>query len=452
MQFWTYSVRTELVHLSNLRPINLNFESLIARRLALSRGKSFTKTIVGIAIAAIAISLSVMLLANAMITGFKKEIHSKIFGFWGHIHITDTNYNRDFELRPISIADRYYSELEKVKNIEYQKPVEFLGFDLKDKYRTVKTQGGIEHIQPFIIMPGLIESSDEFQAILFKGVDEAFDWTKMQRFITHGQGLTPGKEDEIVVSKIIANKLSLKVGQEVVVSFVKSKSKIRRKLRVAGIFNTGLEEYDKRFVIGNMTKLRELLGWNEDQVAGIEVFLDDIQDSEVIAEYVYNYILPDNLYAERIQQKFPSIFEWLKLQDINEKVILQLMAIVAIINMVTVLLILILERTNMIGIVKALGARNWQIQKIFLYYAGIIIIAGQFLGNLLGLGLAWLQKTYKFLKLDEQNYYLDTAPIHIDWSTVIWINFGAFLVILTFLVLPTFIINKIRPIQALRFK
>ena len=128
------------------------------------------------------------------------------------------------------------------------------------------------------------------------------------------------------------------------------------------------------------------------------------------------------------------------------------MAIVAIINMVTVLLILILERTNMIGIVKALGARNWQIQKIFLYYAGIIIIAGQFLGNLLGLGLAWLQKTYKFLKLDEQNYYLDTAPIHIDWSTVIWINFGAFLVILTFLVLPTFIINKIRPIQALRFK
>lgn len=430
----------------------MNFESFIAGRLALSRGKSFTKTIVGIAIAAIAISLAVMLLANAMITGFKKEIHSKIFGFWGHIHISDTNYNRDFELRPISIADKYYQELKKVKSIDYQKPVKFLGFELPEKYRTVKTKGGVEHIQPFIIMPGLIESSSEFQAILFKGINEEFDWKKMQRFIVMGRGLNPGTEDEIVVSKIIADKLGLEVDKDVIVSFVKNKNKIRRKLHIVGVFNTGLEEYDKRFVMGNMNKVRELLGWNESQVAGIEVFLDDIDDSEVITEYIYNYILPNNLYAERIQQKFPSIFEWLKLQDINEKVILQLMAIVAIINMVTVLLILILERTNMIGVVKALGAKNWQVQKIFLYYAAIIIFSGQLLGNVLGLGLAWLQKTYKFLKLDEQNYYLDTAPIYISWPTVLWINLGAFLVVLTFLVLPTFTINKIRPIQALRFK
>lgn len=430
----------------------MNFESFIAGRLALSRGKSFTKTIVGIAIAAIAISLAVMILSNAMITGFKKEIHSKIFGFWGHIHITDTNYNRDFELRPISIDDDYYKELKAIKQIEYQKPVSLLGFSLNEKYQTVQTMGGVEHVQPFIIMPGLIESAEEFQAILFKGVDEEFDWSKMKRFIVQGKGLEAGMEDEIVVSKIIADKIGLKTDSEVIVSFVKNKNKIRRKLRVVGIFNTGLEEYDKRFVIGNMQKIRELLGWNDSQVAGIEVFLDDIEDSEVIAEYIYTQILPNNLYAERIQQKFPSIFEWLKLQDINEKVILQLMAIVAIINMVTVLLILILERTNMIGVLKALGAKNWQVQRIFLYYAAIIIFFGQLLGNVLGLGLAWLQKRYKFLKLDEQNYYLDTAPIHISWSMVLWINMIAFIVVLTFLLLPTFTVNKIRPIQALRFK
>ena len=200
-----------------------------------------------------------------------------------------------------------------------------------------------------------------------------------------------------------------------------------------------------------MNQLRALLEWNENQVAGIEVFLDDIRDSEIITDYIYNSILPSNLYAETIQQKFPSIFEWLKLQDINEKVILQLMGIVAVINMMTVLLILILERTHMVGILKSLGSTNWQVQKIFLYQASVIILFGQLLGNVIGLGLAFLQKTYKFIKLDEENYYLDTAPIYLDWQTVLWINFGAFIFILLFLVLPTFIINRIKPISALRF-
>ncbi|HMS68552.1 MAG TPA: FtsX-like permease family protein, partial [Saprospiraceae bacterium] len=248
-----------------------------------------------------------------------------------------------------------------------------------------------------------------------------------------------------------ADKLQIKVGKEVIVSFVKNKNKVRRKLKVVGIFNTGLEEYDKRFVLGNMNQLRALLEWNENQVAGIEVFLDDIRDSEIITDYIYNSILPSNIYAETIQQKFPSIFEWLKLQDINEKVILQLMGIVAVINMMTVLLILILERTHMVGILKSLGSTNWQVQKIFLYQASVIILFGQLLGNVIGLGLAFLQKTYKFIKLDEENYYLDTAPIYLDWQTVLWINFGAFIFILLFLVLPTFIINRIKPISALRF-
>jgi len=430
----------------------LNFSYFVAKRLAFSKGRSFTKTIVGIAIAAITISLAVMLLTNAMITGFKREIHNKIFGFWGHIHITDTNINRDFELRPISVSAPYYAQLKQIKAVQYQIPAKMWGREIAGKYEEATSFGGVQHVQPFIIMPGLVESGKDFQTILFKGIDEQFDWGRMNRFMISGkQNLEAMSEDEIVISKIIADKLQIKVGKEVIVSFVKNKNKVRRKLKVVGIFNTGLEEYDKRFVLGNMNQLRALLEWNENQVAGIEVFLDDIRDSEIITDYIYNSILPSNLYAETIQQKFPSIFEWLKLQDINEKVILQLMGIVAVINMMTVLLILILERTHMVGILKSLGSTNWQVQKIFLYQASVIILFGQLLGNVIGLGLAFLQKTYKFIKLDEENYYLDTAPIYLDWQTVLWINFGAFIFILLFLVLPTFIINRIKPISALRF-
>ena len=430
----------------------MNFEYFIAKRLAFSKGKSFTKTIVGIAVAAIAISLSVMLLTNAMIIGFKREIHSKIFGFWGHIHITDTNVNRDFELRPISISAEYYNQIKNIKSVEYQVPATMWGKTIEGKYTEAVTLGGVQHVQPFIIMPGLIESGNDFQAIFFKGIDDDFDWNRMNRFMVAGKKNSKAVgEEEVIISKIIAEKLQLGVGKEVILSFVKGKIKVRRKLTVVGIFNTGLEEYDKRFVIGNMNKLRELLGWNDNQVAGIEVFLDNIEDSEIITDYIYNYVLPGNLYAERIQQKFPSIFEWLKLQDINEKVILQLMGVVAVINMITVLLILILERTRMVGILKSLGSNNWQIQKIFLVQASVIIFFGQLLGNVIGLGLAYLQKTYKFIKLDEQNYYLDTAPIYIDWKMVLWINLGAFFFVLIFLILPTFIINRIKPIAALRF-
>ena len=336
--------------------------------------------------------------------------------------------------------------------MQYQIPAKMWGREIAGKYEEATSFGGVQHVQPFIIMPGLVESGKDFQTILFKGIDEQFDWGRMNRFMISGkQNLEDMSEDEIVISKIIADKLQIKVGKEVIVSFVKNKNKVRRKLKVVGIFNTGLEEYDKRFVLGNMNQLRALLEWNENQVAGIEVFLDDIRDSEIITDYIYNSILPSNLYAETIQQKFPSIFEWLKLQDINEKVILQLMGIVAVINMMTVLLILILERTHMVGILKSLGSTNWQVQKIFLYQASVIILFGQLLGNVIGLGLAFLQKTYKFIKLDEENYYLDTAPIYLDWQTVLWINFGAFIFILLFLVLPTFIINRIKPISALRF-
>ena len=432
----------------------MNLEHFIAHRLAFSKTKSFTKIIVGIAIAAIALSMSVMIISTAMISGFKSEINAKIFGFWGHVHITDTNINRNFELRPIKIDEEYVQKIKDIKFIDYQKPASIFGIQLDGKFQEMRTYGGVKHVQPFIVMPGLIETKSAFQAILFKGINHDFDWKSMQKYMVSGHGIDYYNDSintEVVISKIIADQLKIKLNQKIVVSFIKERNKLKRALTVVGIYNTGLEEYDQRFIIGDMSKLTELLDWTPNEASGIEIFLDDIRDGDVLTEYIYTDILPINLYAETIQSKFPNIFEWLKLQDINEKVILQLMTLVAIINMVTVLLILILERTRMIGILKALGATNGSIRKIFLYQAAYMVIFGLLLGNIIGLGICFLQKNTGFIKLDEANYYLSEAPILINWPSIVIINIAAFLIIVFFLAIPSLLVSKITPIKALRF-
>lgn len=428
-------------------------EYFIAKRLAFSKDKSFTKVIIRIAIAAIAISVSVMILTVAMIAGFKKEIHNKMFGFWGHIHITDSSISKTFDAKPILKNADYINEIRQIKQLEYQsEKKDILGRVKNNEFTDQKTSGGVKSVQTFLMLPGLLEKGNAFQTIIFKGVDGDYDWKLMKDFLQDGVSVNrPLTENEIVISKPLATKLDIKNGESVVLSFIQNKSKIKRKLKVVAIYNTGLEEFDRRFIFGNADKIRPVLRWDSTQVAGLEVFVDNVDDVNVINDYIYSEILPEGLYSETLQQKFPSIFEWLKLQDINEDIILNLMNIVAIINMITVLLILILERTKMIGTLKAVGASNWFIQKIFMINAGFIITFGLIVGNALGLLLAFLQKKYKFIKLDEANYYLDTAPIHIEWSSLIFVNLMAFTVVLAFLLIPTLFINKIKPVQALRF-
>jgi lipoprotein-releasing system permease protein len=257
--------------------------------------------------------------------------------------------------------------------------------------------------------------------------------------------------NEIVVSKILADKTQIIVGQKIIASFIKENAKLRRAFKVVGIYNTGLEEYDRRFVIGDMGKIRDVLGWQKNEVGTLEIAIDHAEDTDVITEYIYTNYLPNNLHAESIQNKFPNIFEWLKLQDVNEKVILQLMTLVAIINMITVLLILILERTHMIGVLKSLGATNFSIRKVFLYQAAYMVMFGLLIGNIIGLSLCLLQKYTAFIKLDESSYYLDKAPILIQPVNIGLINLTAFAVIVIFLSIPTLLINKISPVQALKF-
>ena len=427
----------------------------IARRIAFGQGKSFTKVIIRIAVVSIALSLSIMLLTTAIIAGFKKEITEKIFGFWGHIQITDSNVNRNFELAPIPSDDPVYTKIRDIRQIEYEKPFATFGHEWKNYVQPAVTSGGVAGVYPYIIMPAIMNTKENLYGVLLKGVAQDYDWRKLESFIVDGSKISYQNDtasSEVLVSKIIAEKLIVKTGDKVILSFIKDQERIKKRFTVCGIYNTGLEEYDRRFCIVDIQKLQEVLGWNVTDVQGMEVVLDDVQDLDVISEYIYYEELPAKLYATTIRSKFPGIFEWLDLQDINETIITILMIIVAIINMVTVLLILILERTPMIGTLKALGMNNWNVRKIFLYNALYIIGLGLIFGNILGIGVALLQKKFKFITLDEANYYLSVAPIKLEWGTILLLNVGTILITLMFLILPTYLVTKITPVKVLRFE
>ena len=432
----------------------MQFERLIASRLATSKSKSFTRVIIGIATAAIAISLAVMITATAMISGFKKEISSKIFGFWGHIHVTDTRAFRSYEALPIEKDTAIMAPIARLKNVTLQVPRRN-GFDMEDQFDLIATKGGVRHVQAYAQVPGILTSSDEIEGIILKGIGPDFEWKFLEEYMVAGSAMQLTEttiSDGIIISEYTAGRMQIEVGERCIIHFVKDKRQIQRRFTVSGIFRTGLEDYDKKFALVDIQKVQELLGWSPNQVAGYEIFVDDLDEAEVINEYIYIEKLPAELYSVTIRQKFPNIFEWLDLQNVNEMVILALTLVVSVINMITALLILILERTNMIGILKALGSRNWSIQKIFLYQAGIIIGAGLFWGNILGIGLCLLQRHFKLITLNEADYYLSYAPINLNWLHVIALNAGTLIITLLFLLIPSLLVMRISPVKSIRFK
>lgn len=430
----------------------MNFEYFFARKVAASGQRSFSRLIIRIAVVAVALSVAVMILANALITGFKKEISSKIFGFWGHIHITDSDFSRSLlEAYPIRKDQPFYPSLDTVKSVQYLDRRKVGGYDLE---RMVSSRGGIRHIQVTALKPGIIKSKEEMEGIVLKGVGQDFDWSFMERYLQEGERLSlpdSSISSDILISRQTANRLKVSVGDRFEVHFVEKQEQLTRRFTVKGIYKTGLEEYDRLFALADIRQVQRLLGWSDNEVGGFEVFIDDIDDLTAITDYIYFQVLPNNLYAETIREKFSEIFDWLDLQDINEGVILTLMVLVAIINMMTALLILILERTNMIGTLKALGASNWGIRKIFLYYAGYIIVMGLFWGNLIAITLGLLQERFGFIRLSEENYYLSVAPVELNLWSILLVNAGTLLVILIFLILPSYLVTRISPVKAIRF-
>jgi lipoprotein-releasing system permease protein len=432
----------------------LNLDYFIARKVAASGQQSFSRLIIRIAIVAVALSVSVMIIATSLIRGFKNEISSKIFGFWGHIHIMDTGVNNSMEAYPVDVDQVFYPYLDTVSKVTYFDNPTFLGYTFYDRMAQFETKGGINHIQVFATLPGVIRSKDDIEGIILKGIGRDYNWENLKEYLKEGKELTLGDSisRDILISRQTANRLNLEVGERLIVHFIKNKEQLQKRFTVCGIYKTGLEEYDQKFAIVDIRILQELLDWNENQVGGFEVFIDNIDDLNAINEHIYIEKIPNDLYSQTIRDKSPSIFEWLELQDINEIVILALMIIVSIINMVTALMILILERTNMIGTLKALGYTNWGIRKIFLYYAAYIICIGLFWGNLIGISICFTQDYFEVIKLSEADYYLSVAPIEFNWFSILALNLGTLFITLIFLIIPSYLVTRISPVKAIRFK
>jgi len=426
--------------------VNLPF--FIARRIAFSAGKSFSLLIIRIAVVAVALSVAVMIASSALISGFKSEISRKIFEFWGHVHISDTAYSLSFEPQPIDIKQDFYPSLDTVRGIS---PEVLEQLEWKGK----PPRGGIRHIQAFAHKPGIIRTKTALEGILLKGIGKDFDWANLQPYLLEGRPIAfsdTAFSRDIIISRQTADRLQVGVGDKFIIHFVKEREQTRRMFQICGIYKTGLEEYDRKFALCDIRQVQNLLGWQENQVAGFELWLDDLRDLELYNQYIYQEVLPEDLLSVSIRDKFPSIFEWLELQDLNEIVILVLMLTVAIINMITALLVLVLERSTMIGILKALGAENRRIRSIFLYQAAVITLNGMFFGNLIGLSFCWLQDRYHLIRLNEADYYLSYAPVKVEWLSVLGINLGTLVITLIFLLLPSFVVSGIAPVRAIRFK
>ncbi len=435
----------------------MNFPFFIASRVAASGQKSFARLIIRIAIAAVALSIAVMIIANALIKGFKSEISDKMFSFWGHIHITSAQQTSTYEPIPILADQSFLPQLKALKTLpdSFLKIEKIIGNEPNTEGVSKPSFGGVKHVQSYATKAGIIKTKDNFEGVILKGVGADFNWSFIEQYIVEGRKLNPCSAEscnEILISKSTADRLSLKLNGKFIVHFVQNNAQEQRLFQIVGIYKTGLEEYDKKFALVDIRPIQDLLGWSSNQIAGYEVFVEDIRDLKRMNNFIYNELISNQFAAQTIRQEQPSIFEWLDLQDVNEKVILGLMLLVGIINMVTALLILILERTNMIGTLKSLGSSNWSIQRIFLYYGAIIICIGLFIGNIVGIGLAFLEQKFKFIKLSEADYYLSYAPIKFDFLTILSLNLGTLLITTLFLLLPTLLVLSITPVKAIQFK
>lgn len=423
----------------------MDISFFIARRLALSKKSSISSAIIRIAVFAIGISVAAMIIAVFMIKGFQVDISEKIFGFWGHIDIIGSESTREISLSPIVNPDQYIKEIKNIGSISYE--------DLNGEIKEISNKP--EHIQKYIILSAIISTKDSYEGLVLKGVGEDFDSLKFSDYLRAGSIPDFGNLNtisDIMISKYTADRLKLTVGKNVLINFITENEQIRKKVKIAAIYSSGLMEYDKKIALVNIEMLRNVLKWNENEVGGIEVFIDDIANVDLVNEYINVEILPKDIFSLTARQKFPAIFQWLKLQNINEKVILILMLIVSVITMITSLLILILENTRLIGIIRALGSSTWNIRKIFLFQAGFIILFGLITGNFIGLTLCFLQDKFGFIKLDEASYYLSVAPVYFDYASLALINFGTLIMTFVLLIVPSYLVSKIDPVKSISFR
>jgi len=413
----------------------LNLEYFIAKRIHFQQGKkNVSRPAVRIATIGIALGLAVMIIAIAVVIGFKQEIRNKTIGFGGHIQITNFDNNNTYEMNPIK-ADK--ALIKKIESVD-----------------------GVKHVQRFATKPGIIKTDTEFQGIVIKGIDAGFDWKFFKSNLVEGNvidvsGATPS--NQVVISKYLTNLLGLKLGDSFYTYFIQDRVRAR-KFKIVGIYSTNFIEYDKLIVLSDMRQVQALNDWSPDSFSGLEVLITDFNKIDDVGDAVYNVTANkfnkegSAFSTQTIKQLNPQIFSWLELLDMNVWVILILMLAVAGFNMISGLLILILERTSMIGILKSMGATNWSVRKIFLYHSFFLIGKGMLWGNVIGLSLCAIQYFTGVVPLDAEAYYVATVPITFNWLYILLLNAGTFIASLLMMIGPSYLITKINPAKIIRYE
>ncbi|MCD7976178.1 MAG: ABC transporter permease [Tannerellaceae bacterium] len=414
----------------------MNFELFIAKKIHFSKegDKQVTPPAVRIAMVGIALGLAVMILSVAIIIGFKKEIRNKVIGFGSHIQISNFDNNTSYETAPIAISDELLEELHSYP--------------------------GIRHIEKFATKPGILKTEVDFQGIILKGIAEDFDWSFFQENLKEGEIFTIDPENtgtSVIISQYLSNLLQLKTGDSFLTYFVQEEIRARR-FTISGIYETGFLDYDKLFVIGDIKQIRRLNGWEKDEVSGLELLVDNYNRLDDITEDLYFDMVEktdrngNSFYVRSIKELNPMIFNWLEVLDMNVVIILILMLAVAGFTMISGLLIIILERTNMIGILKALGENNTSIRKIFLYVSFFLIGKGMLWGNVIGISLCFIQSEFQILTLDPSTYYLNAVPVDLNILSLILLNIGTLTASMLMMLGPSYLITKIDPARSIRFE
>lgn len=414
----------------------MNLELFIAKRIHFAQkdGKRKVSTpAIKIAIAGVAIGLAAMILSISIVVGFKREVRNKVVGFGSHIQIENYDNNTSYQTLPVVANDSLVNATKAIK--------------------------GVKHVERYTTREGIIKTDDDFQGVIFKGVADDFDWQFFEQNLEEGKIITLDDTigNQAIISKVVANKLKLNIGDSFLAYFLQEKTQVR-KFTISGIYNTNFEEYDKLYVITNQTLLQRLNKWNNDQVSGLELMVDDFDKLDETTQNVFLEMITytdqagSTLYTRSIKDMNPSIFGWLDLLDMNVIVIIVLMFAVSGFTMISGLLIIILERTNMIGILKAMGHSNGRIRKVFLYVSSFLVLKGMLWGNIIAIAVIVIQMQFGVIKLDPATYYTSQVPVTFNPLYIIFINIGTLLISVLMMVGPSYLIAKISPAKSIRFE
>lgn len=413
-----------------------NWKLYIANRIHFDKStrKKATPPAIRVAVAGVALGLAVMILSVAIVVGFKQEIRDKVVGFGSHIQITSFDSNTTYEKQPVQYTDSLRQVL--------------------------MAHEGVAKVEPVGTKLGMIKTDSDFMGVVLKGVMPDYDWSFFKKYLVEGNLplITDSTtSNQVIISRTIAGKMNLHVGDKIYCYFVQDQVRARRFL-VSGIYQTDFSDYDKLLMIGDVRQVQRLNGWNPDQYSEIELLVNDFDQADNIAYDLYTQLIdrPDDYgthyYPQSIRTLNPIFFGWLDLLDMNVWIILILMAAVSGFTMISGLLIIILERANMIGILKALGANNTSIREIFLYVSTFLVGKGMIWGNVIGLTLCFLQQQFHIIKLNPEAYYVPYVPIELNFWYILWLNIGCMVISVLMLIAPSYLVSLIRPAKSIKFE